>query len=103
MKSFLIRFAGIALAAANIALGCQLVFGANGILELKRQRAGYFEMLEQDRILKETGRKMSSEIRLLGRDPAFLEQTIRRELNFLKENEVLYLFSGRGENPGTGT
>ena len=94
MKSLFIRLLGGLLAVGNIGLTYQLVWGKNGIIELGHQQNVYAEMLQNDDQLQETGRKMSAEIRQLGGDPFFLEQTIRRELNFLKENEVLYLLPG---------
>jgi cell division protein FtsB len=93
MRSLVVRVIAMLLLAGNIWIAYQLFLGKNGISDLARQRARYEEMVALDHDLNEACRRMSTEIRLLGNDPQFLEKAIRRELNFLKKNEILYLLA----------
>ena len=49
--------------------------------------------------LKQTERAaLSREIRLLKTDPAYVEKVIRQRLNYVRKNEILYLFDKSREN-----
>jgi cell division protein FtsB len=101
MRSLVVRLIALLLVAANSWLAFQLFLGDNGVRDLVLQKSRYEEMVRRDQELKDAGRRMSAEIRLLGSDPAFLEKVIRRELNFLKDNEILYLLPRRDRPAGS--
>ena len=56
------------------------------------------DMDEADR----TSRELSREIRLLTSDAAYQEKVVRERLNYVREDEVLYLFPGQGAETGKG-
>lgn len=51
-------------------------------------------------LLNEKNIQLSREIKLLESDDKYIEQMIRKRLNFIKENEVWYIFpeSGKAED-----
>lgn len=90
--------------AVNALLLYRFVWGTNGLVDyqsLKKQG----KMLEQ-RIseLDKANLALSREIRLLQSDDKYNEKMIRKRLNFVKDNEILYLFPDAQEaaRPGAG-
>ena len=86
------RFLLTALIFFNIFLLYTLIWSDNGIfayLELKSRHAQLKARLEtvHDRSLD-----LSQEIRWLKSDRAFTEKMIRSQMNYLKDNEILYQF-----------
>ena len=84
------RFLLTALIFFNIFLLYTLIWSDNGIfayLELKSRHAQLKARLEtvHDRSLD-----LSQEIRWLKSDRAFTEKMIRSQMNYLKDNEILY-------------
>ena len=62
----------------------------------------YRELSEQQTVLEEKiaaadadNAAVSKQIRLLQSDDKYVEKMIRRRLNFVRDNEILYLFSDR--------
>lgn len=84
-----------ALSIANIVLFYRMVWSPNGLLALKDLREQYAALeariaeMDQDNIL------LSREIRLLQSDDAYVEKMIRQRLHYVRDNEVLYLFTDR--------
>lgn len=76
----------------NVSLGLRLFWGTQSVstyCELQdRQKALEKELAAQDAVNEE----LSREIRLLQTDMRYVEKMIRQRLNYLKENEILYLF-----------
>ena len=83
----------VSLWAINLVLFFHMVWGEGGILvyrDLKRTYAS----LEQE-IARSDGENLalSREIRLLQTDKQYVEKMIRERLHYVRENELLYLFS----------
>ena len=85
---------GIAL-MVNATLFSRLVWGPQSII-------AYRELSEQQQVLEEriagadaANAVLSRQIRLLQSDDAYVEKMIRRRLNFVRDNEILYLFPDR--------
>lgn len=76
----------------NITLAVRLIWGPQSVLsyrELRTQQAA----LETELAAQETHNALlSREIRLLQSDERYVEKIIRQRLNYVKENEILYLF-----------
>lgn len=85
----------------NMVLLYNLIWGKSGAIaytELKERCADL-----ESRILAVEGEnlELSREIRLLQSDEKYLEKTIRNRLNFVRENEILYIFpDSEGDGPG---
>ena len=78
----------------NLTLGVRLFWGSQSLSnyhQLKKQQAALqVELNGQDAI----NAGLSREIRLLQSDGRYVEKKIRQRLNYVKENEILYLFDG---------
>lgn len=86
----------------NLALVYNLIWGQRGIIAYKELRARCESLETRIRSMEESNLNLSKEIRLLQSDEKYLEKTIRNRLNFVRENEILYMFPGenRGEPAG---
>jgi len=75
--------------------------GIFGYLELRRRNTEMQERIEE---LQKKTVHLSNEIRLLQSDSGYIEKMIREQMNLVKENEVLYDFSGLADHdaPGAG-
>jgi len=76
----------------NITLAYKLIWGEQGILahkELKAQSAALEARLAD---LSAKQQLLSDEIRMLKSDAVHMESIIRNRLNYVKDNEVLYMF-----------
>jgi cell division protein FtsB len=84
---------GLAL-LVNVTLGIRLFWGSQSLANyhhLKKQQAALQANVDaQDGI----NAGISREIRLLQSDGRYVEKKIRQRLNYVKENEILYLFDG---------
>jgi cell division protein FtsB len=71
-----------------------LGFGDRGFIHLYRMekdRQAYVEKIEQ---LREKNRELLEEIERLRSDDKYIESLARREFDLIKDDEVLYRFSG---------
>jgi cell division protein FtsB len=76
----------------NITLAFKLIWGEQGILahrELKAKSAALEARLAD---VSARQQRLSDEIRLLRSDAAHMENIVRSRLNYVKDNEVLYMF-----------
>ena len=78
----------------NFTLGIRLFLGPQSLSNYrhlkKQQGALQADLAVQDGM----NAALSREIRLLQSDGRYLEKKIRQRLNYVKENEILYLFTG---------
>lgn len=99
---FIRRFVFAISLLLNAFLVYNLIWGDRGIISYKdlRERCSMLEAT----IMKmgDDNLNLSKEIRLLQSDEKYLEKIIRNRLNFVRENEILYIFPGgiQDEPPG---
>lgn len=76
----------------NATLAWRLVWGPQSVVSFRDLKAQYATL--QDEILKydALNAALTSEIRLLQSDDRYAEKVIRQRLNFVRDNEILYLF-----------
>lgn len=83
----------VCLLLLNAMLLWTLVVGDHGVFAywgLKDRRDRLLQSRDEaDRI----SRELSQEIRLLSSDPAYQEKMVRERLNYVRQDEILYLFS----------
>ena len=84
----------------NIVLFWALVWGGQGLVAYKALRRELDVLSERADILNEKNVQLSREIKLLESDDKYIEQMIRKRLNFIRENEVWYIFPGNGRAEG---
>ena len=77
----------------NIFLVGYLFFGSKGIPNYQVLRSDLHTLSVEQNALDEKAYVLSSEIRLLQRDPDYIEKKVRERLGFVKENEVLYIYT----------
>jgi cell division protein FtsB/cell division protein DivIC len=80
------------LVALNIFLVYRVVWSDNGLLAYLELQSRYNELEHQVQELNRTSLELSQEIRLLKSDRAYIEKMIRQQMNFVKEDEILYVF-----------
>ncbi|WP_243546598.1 FtsB family cell division protein [Pseudodesulfovibrio tunisiensis] len=86
----------------NLFLVVRLMWTDQGVfayLELKNR----YEVLHQRLENVDAGNMdLSLEIRRLKTDRAYQEKVIRERMNFIKKDEILYIFPEAGTHPNTG-
>lgn len=81
-----------ALVFVNLLLAYRIFFSEQGFLaylDLKGKKA---DLLNQSKELGDLSQDLSQEIRWLRSDRAAIEEAIRTDMKFLKDNEIIYLF-----------
>jgi cell division protein FtsB len=90
------------LAGGNIFLLYLLIISDQGIsayLDMSRRHEKLMHGIEQT---EDQSRRLSREIRWLKSNKKYMEQVIRSKTNFVKEDEVLYLFPETVHNATAG-
>ena len=70
-----------------------LWFGEGGFARLYRSEAERQSCIERIHRLAKENKTLLDEVKLLRTDMKYVESMARRELNLIKENEVIYRFS----------
>ncbi len=78
--------------AFSTTLLCSLFCGSNSIYTWRALKNKKTEMEAELAALNTERTHLSREIRLLKNDPSYVEKVIRQRLNFVKQNEILYIF-----------
>jgi len=94
LRSNIKKFLKIPFIIVSLALlsGAWLWFGEGGFGRLYRSEAERQACLERIRRLAAENQSLLNEVHLLRTDMKYLESVARRELNLIKENEVVYRF-----------
>jgi cell division protein FtsB len=83
------------LIAVNVVLLFRLIWSDHGVIAFMNMRSRSVKLENQLREVDSKSLELSNEIRRLKTDRAYQEMVIRDRMNYVKENEVLYIFSGR--------
>ena len=87
----------------NAVLVYRLIWSdTQGILAYKTMKEHRASLETRVRELDEKNVALSREIRLLQSDAKYLEKIIRKRLNFVRDNEILYIFSDTEDTARTG-
>lgn len=90
------------LVVLNIVLLYRLIWSEQGVIAYRDLKARHAVLEERVQELDKATMAMSREIRLLKSDRAYLEKMIRQQLNFVKEDEILYVFPERTPEDASG-
>lgn len=82
-----------ALGVLNVVLFYRMVWSPYGILAYHKLKKEHTQLEEHVQELDQQNLALSREILLLRNDDGYVEKMIRRRLHYVKENEILYLFS----------
>lgn len=94
-------FVGLSLAVTAI-LAWSLVWGGQGLRAYKELKAQHELLGSRSAELDSRSIALSKEIRLLQSDAKYQEKVIRKRFNFVRDNEILYLFPGSHDTAKTG-
>ncbi len=86
----------------NAVLLYSLIWGEKGAIayrEHKEQRRAIERRIEE---LQHANLELSKEIHLLKTDEKYVEKMIRTRLNFVRANEILYVFPEKGQGASHG-
>jgi len=92
-KKGLLKFSCISLLFLTL-MAAWLGFGERGFIHLYRMEKDRQAHIERIRKLEKENQTLLEEIKRLRTDKEYLESVARTELGLLKDNEVLYRFSG---------
>jgi cell division protein FtsB len=84
------KFFWVILLLMTLSMGALLLFGNKGLYHLYRLRQEREQLLQTNLNLKDENERLVKIIDRLQHDQEFIEDTIRKELNFIKKNEVIY-------------
>jgi len=83
----------------NVVLLFRLIWSEHGVIAYMNMRKRSVKLENQLREVDAKSLELSKEIRRLKGDRTYQEMVIRERMNYVKENEVLYIFSGRIDVP----
>ena len=86
----------------NLVLVYRLIWSDQGFVAYKSLKEQHLGLESRIKELDEKNRIVSREIRLLQSDEKYQEKVIRKRLNFVKDNEILYIFPGAHDTAKTG-
>jgi len=84
------KFFWILLLLISFSMGSLLLFGNKGLFHLYKLRQEREQLAQTNVNLKDENERLVKIIDRLQNDQEFIEDTIRKELNFIKKNEVIY-------------
>jgi cell division protein FtsB len=91
--------AGLALSLAAV-LVLVLIFSHRGLYQIYRIQKDRGKIEQENARLAEENARLARTIDRLHNDPEMIQDLIRRELNFVKKNEVIFqLPPGQGQSP----
>ncbi|OIO01324.1 MAG: septum formation initiator [Desulfovibrionaceae bacterium CG1_02_65_16] len=79
----------------NVVLLFRLIWSDHGVIAYMNMRHRSAKLEDQLRDVDARSLELSNEIRRLKADRAYQERVIRERMNYVKANEVLYIFSGK--------
>ena len=79
----------------NVVLLFRLIWSEHGVIAYMNMRNRSVKLESQLREVDARSLELSKEIRRLKSDRAYQEKVIRERMNYIKENEVLYIFSDK--------
>ena len=77
----------------NVVLASRLLWGPQSLVSYRELASQYAELLKERDGFDVVNAGLSREIRLLQSDEKYVEKMIRQRLNFVRSNEILYLFT----------
>jgi cell division protein FtsB len=84
------KFFWVLLLILSFSMGSLLLFGKKGLFRLYNLRQEKEQLLQANLNLQDENERLVKTIDRLQNDRDFIEDTIRKELNFIKKNEVIY-------------
>ena len=89
----LIRLIILILLGANLVLAYQLYWGPSSVPVYLENKEAYQELYHKNQKLVEENKQLSKEIKHLRDREDFIKDAVRREMGYVREDEVIYYFS----------
>ncbi|NCC23844.1 MAG: septum formation initiator family protein [Deltaproteobacteria bacterium] len=89
------KFTIAALLALDLFLAYRFVFSPHGIMAYFEVQDAYRSMLMRVEEIEQKNVDLSRQIRLMRDNEMYLESVVRREMNYVRPGEVLYLVPDR--------
>ncbi len=77
----------------NVVLFYRMIWGGSGVLAFNELRKEFRALESEIAQVDAQNLQLSKEIRLLKSDDAYVEKMIRQRLHYVRNNEILYLFT----------
>ncbi len=77
----------------NVVLLYRIIWGDGGIFLFNELRQSHTILEQEIAAIDAENMQISKEIRLLKSDDAYTEKMIRQRLHYVRDNEILYLFT----------
>ena len=98
-KAIFIAILGI----LDVAIFCKMLWGDTGLIEVQTLKDQYKILKLSVQKLDQENQGLSREIRLMQSDNAYAEKMIRQKLHYLRDNEIVYLFSDESVSKGANS
>lgn len=85
------RYAIFVLAAISLFVFVDEIFGPNGYLTLRHQKAQYTRLKQQIQTLSEQNQQLEQKIKALKSNPEAIEKQARDQLHLVKPGELVYM------------
>jgi len=86
----------------NMIMLYTLIWGTQGVIAYNDLKSQYKRLQAQIASLDNRNIALSREIRLLQSDGRYIEKMVRKRMNFVREDEILYIFSGKASQGTLG-
>ncbi len=86
----------------NIFLLVRMLASDQGVFAYRELKSEYNALALRLADQEQRNVALSQEIRLLQSDPEYLENVIRQRMNFVRDNEILYIFPDDAEEGAAG-
>ena len=87
------RFIFFILLLVNIFLVYRIIWSDSGIMTYLNVKDKYSKLYEENQKVKLENIKLSNNIRMLKGDKEYLADIIRKEMHYVKKNEIVYMFA----------
>jgi cell division protein FtsB len=77
----------------NVFMFYKLIWTESGALHYLEIKSAYEELEEKNQALIEENKQLSRTIMALRNDKTQIEEAVRKEMRYVKDNEVIYFFS----------
>ncbi len=90
------------IAVVNGILFYRMIWSNNGLLSFSQLQMQHTILVQELAQFDEENMRLSKKIRLLQSNDAYVEKMIRQRLHYVRDNEILYLFTKTSQNQHNG-
>ena len=87
------RLIFVILLVVNIILIYKIIWSDSGVMAYLKVKDEYRKLYDENEKIKLENIKLSNNIRMLKGDKEYLADIIRKEMHYVKKNEIVYMFA----------